>query len=241
MIRNIIYKPKGKAAEYAELAANLFAGCDHGCKYCWAPSILRINRQRFIDRCQPRQGVLNRLEKDAAKYAGTDKQVLLCFTCDPYPNIEAETELTANALAILSRNDVPFQILTKGGMRAVRDIKLYGPKDAFGSSLTFVLPGHSQKWEPNAAPPEERFKALKEFHNAGIKTWVSLEPVIYTAETLEIIKITHSFVDLYKLGKLNYVKSNADWSKYGFAAVDLLCKFGKEFIIKNDLAEYIGP
>jgi DNA repair photolyase len=28
----IIYEPRGKAKEYADLAANLYLGCDHGCK-----------------------------------------------------------------------------------------------------------------------------------------------------------------------------------------------------------------
>ena len=34
----IIYEPRGKAAEYSPLAANLYAGCGHGWLYCYAPA-----------------------------------------------------------------------------------------------------------------------------------------------------------------------------------------------------------
>ena len=44
---SIIYQPKGKAREYSPLAANLYLGCNHGCKYCYAPSIRFQTRQDF--------------------------------------------------------------------------------------------------------------------------------------------------------------------------------------------------
>jgi len=31
----LIYKPKGRAREYAKLALNLYSQCGHGCTYCW--------------------------------------------------------------------------------------------------------------------------------------------------------------------------------------------------------------
>ena len=33
---NVIYEPKGRAREYSELACNLYRGCTHGCRYCYA-------------------------------------------------------------------------------------------------------------------------------------------------------------------------------------------------------------
>ena len=35
----VIYEPKGRAKEYAELAVNLYNGCSHGCEYCYARKI----------------------------------------------------------------------------------------------------------------------------------------------------------------------------------------------------------
>jgi len=66
---NIIYEPKGRAREYAELAANLYSGCAHGCEYCYAPGALRVNRTDFRLCVKPRKDCLQQLEKDAAKLA----------------------------------------------------------------------------------------------------------------------------------------------------------------------------
>jgi hypothetical protein len=42
----IIYEPRGAAREYSPLAANLYRGCIHGCKYCYAPACLRLPADR---------------------------------------------------------------------------------------------------------------------------------------------------------------------------------------------------
>ena len=46
---NAIYEPKGAAREYAELACNLYTGCNHGCLYCYAPG----RRFMFKDSLRP--------------------------------------------------------------------------------------------------------------------------------------------------------------------------------------------
>jgi DNA repair photolyase len=60
------------------------------------------------------------------------------------------------------------------------------------------------RWEPGAALPEEKINSLRRAHEKGIKTWVSLEPVLYPEITLEIIRRTYGFVDEFKVGTLNY-------------------------------------
>lgn len=236
-IRSVIYEPGGRAREFAHLAVNLYAGCTGGCTYCYLPSILHITREQFA-KCRPRPGVLKSLEKYAPKYAHTDKRLLLCFACDPYP--KCEKGLAGKALAILSDNNVPFQVLTKMGSAAIQDFNLYGPNDAFASTLTFTNKEDSVKYEPNAAIPEERRYVLKIAKERGIHTWVSLEPVIDTAQTLELIAWTHEFVDLYKIGKLNYTKTRINWRRFAIEVVNLLSGLGKKYFIKEDLAKYLN-
>jgi len=237
----VIYEPKGRAREYAAMAANLFAGCEHGCLYCYAPSATRKTRESFA-KAAPRQDILHKLELDLRQLGGHDiEPVLMSFTCDPYQPCEAETETTRKAIKLFRKYNVPFQILTKGGTRAVRDFDQYGPKDVFASSLTFVESKDSLEWEPNAALPEDRMLAIKKAHAKGIKTWASLEPVIKPDQSLQIIEEMHEYVDLFKVGTLNHnaLSKTIDWADFGHRAVSLLKHYHKEYYIKDDLRRYL--
>ncbi len=239
----VIYEPRGRAGEYAPLAVNLYRGCGHGCIYCYAPEATFIDRQEFI-KATPRQGIIKKLEKDVPQAAldGHKGNVLLCFTCDPYQPIDITYQLTRQAIEILHKNGFNVTILTKGGKRAERDFDLLRPGDEFATTLTFLDEQKSRQWEPKAAIPEERIEALRKAHELGIKTWVSLEPVIEPAESLEIIRQTHTFVDLFKVGKLNYhpQANEIDWHKFAQDSIATLKQYGCQYYIKKDLRRYSG-
>jgi len=237
----VIYAPRGRAAEYSSMALNLYRGCGHGCIYCYAPEATFINRQEFI-KATPRQGIIEKLGKDAPKAVEgrPEGNVLLCFTCDPYQPIDTEYQLTRQAIEILHENGFNATILTKGGKRAERDFDLLRPSDEFATTLTFLDEQKSLQWEPKAAIPEERIEALRKAHELGITTWVSLEPVIEPAESIEIIKQTHTFVDLFKVGLLNYHPKGKeiDWHKFLIDCIALLEECGSQYYIKKDLRRY---
>jgi len=238
VIRDMIYEPKGKAAEYAHLALNLFAGCDNACVDCWAPTAMHVPREKFV-KCRHRPHLRESVEKYAPNYSGTDKRVHLCFSCDPYPGIKGAAELTRDVLMLLSRNSVPFQILSKSGARGIADFDLYGPDDACAASLTMLNSVDSKKYEPGAALPMERIATLIVAKKRGIHTWASMEPVRNPAQSLELIEIAACAVDLYKLGKLNYVQNNINWREYGRRAIELLKKLNKPYFVKADLAKHL--
>ena len=242
MKTKIIYEPAGRAKEYSPLAANLYSGCSHGCKYCYVPKFCRKKPDNFHQEVKPRKDILKLIEIDAFNLKNQGiPPVLLCFTCDPYQPSEEELKITRQTLKIFNRYNLPFQVLTKGGMLAERDFDLYTKYDFFATSLTLLDEKDSLNWEPGAKPPRERIETVKKAHQAGIKTWVSLEPVIEPEQTLEIIKMTHSFVDKYKVGKLNHHEhhKNIDWKDFAQKVVNLLEKLGKDYYIKIDLAEYL--
>lgn len=200
----VIYEPAGRAAEFAYLAANLYVGCRHGCDYCYVPDFMHIPREDFYTKVSVRKDVLYQLRREVPNFAGTDRRVLLCFACDPYQPFDDEKQITREAIKILRANDVPFQILTKGGMRAARDFNLYGPNDLFGTTLTLLDKDKSELHEPWAPLPEDRIASLQAAKSRGIETFVSLEPVIEPAASLEIIRQTHGLVDHYRIGKMNH-------------------------------------
>jgi len=254
---SVIYEPAGRAREYAPLSCNIYSGCDHGCIYCYAPAATRRKRESFHS-SHERRGFLDKLRKDARKIkaAGYKGRVLLCFTCDPYQSLDSDLCLTRQTIEILHGAGLDITVLTKGGSRALRDLDLFTPRDAFAATLTFGRDGDPwRKWEPGAAPPSDRIKTLRLFHQAGIPTWTSLEPVIEFEEAYSIILQTTRFVNLYKIGKMNYWPgcNDKDWGAFATKAIQLLKSLGYErihnpddatgltrgFYIKNDLAAYL--
>jgi DNA repair photolyase len=238
-----IYAPKGQALEYAPLAANPYRGCGHRCAYCYVPLVTKQPRPEFDAGAVERPKFALRLLRDAMLYeaASITEQVMLSFTTDPYH--PGDTTLTQLTLQILANHGMGFCTLTKGGSRALRDIDLFRPdRDAFATTLTTLDEAFSRKWERGATLPAERIATLKAFHERGIFTWVSLEPTLDVEASLAIVEATHPFVDLYKVGRANYVKqitATTDWASYTAQIVAKLTRLGKLHYIKRDLQKYL--
>lgn len=239
-----IYAPAGQAGEYAPLAANPYRGCGHGCAYCYVPLVTKQPRPEFDAGAVLRPKFMAGLMRDAARYkeAGITEQVMLSFTSDPYHL--GDTEPTRATLEILIEAGLGICTLTKGGARAIRDIDLFRPnRDSFASTLTSLDDSFSKKWERNAALPNDRIKALQTFHEAGIFTWVSLEPTLDVESSLAIVRATHAFVDLYKVGRVNYLPmtKTTDWQDYTVRMIDLMDEVDAAHYIKKDLQPFLPP
>lgn len=248
----VIYEPKGKAREYAELAINLFETCQHGCLYCYAPRVLHKKPEDFFAPLRPRKDIIPKLISDARQLKATNDQreILLCFTCDPYQSDRDIHDIgsytTRSALVALLNANLNISILTKGGKRSLADIELlehYADHVRYGASLTFTCDRDSLMYEPNAAPTSERIQVLETVHNKGIRTWVSIEPAWSISDTLRIIEKTHRFVDLYMIGKLNYHPhvADVDWYQYTEQVVEKLQELDKNFYLKQDLKNKFYP
>jgi len=236
----LIYVPRGQALEYSPLALNLYRGCGHRCSYCFAPSCTFTSREAFGQPGLKKGDLLGRLDREAAALKPS-APILMSFTTDPYQPLDVTEQLTRSAIEILHNHGHAVQILTKGGSRALRDLDLFTPADRFASTLTFIDDEKSLAWEPGAALPADRIATIEEFYAAGIPTWVSLEPVIEPDTALKFIQRAHSFVDLFKVGKWNYDKRSKeiDWEKFTHEVVALLEGFGAEYLIKEDLQQYV--
>ena len=241
--QGILYQPKGRAREYSNWACNLYTGCEHACTYCYVVRSLGRNEQGFVSHVSPRTGILAKLESDAAYFQGMGmaQQVLLSFTHDPYQPVEADYQVTRQAIQILHKHGMGVCTLSKGGSLATRDLDMFGPQDAYAATLTFLDSARSKEWEPGAALPEDRLATLKAFHQAGIRTWVSCEPVFDPAETLRIIETTRGYVDHYKIGTLNHHEAalHTDWHSFARQAKNLCERLGLSYYLKADLRAYL--
>lgn len=269
-IMRAIYQPRGKALEYSPLAINLYDGCIMSCRYCFGPSVARKTKDVFHTNVQPRKNLLSKLEKDCKEMAGDKRQILLSFMCDIYqpernsgfvsPNlIRPSTQfnvpvepltliefrgvpsITRQALEILDYYKMNVTILTKGGLRAVRDFDLLKKNNwSFGTTLSFVTEDEMRMWEPYpSASIEDRVAAILQAKEMGIKTWVSMEPVINPLEAIRVLDSLKDIVDFWKIGKLNHmpkIERDINWTTFLMKVEQILS--GREYYIKKDLEKY---
>jgi len=247
----VIYEPRGRAQEYSPLAVNLYTGCAHGCKYCYGPAAGRKKPEQFHSNVQPRKDILKHLELNCKKMEGDPRQILLCFMTDPYqPPINEEDEwngiflgvedITREALLILEKYHMNVSVLTKGGLRAYRDFDILSRNNwTFGSTISFCHGSSFRFWEPNAATMESRISAIEVAPKWGIKTWVSVEPVINPEEALSVMSRLLPSVDYWKIGKVNHMpelEKLIDWGEFLREVENLL--EGRAYYIKKDLERY---
>lgn len=239
---SIVYAPRGQAGEYSALATNPYRGCGHKCAYCYVPDVLRMTRNEFDQGATPRPDFMRLLNRDLVKYRslGVTEQVMLSFTTDPYHPFD--NSMTRDVLIAIQAAGLGICTLTKGGQRALRDIDLFRPdRDAFATTLTTTDDQFSLKWERGAALPQDRMDTLKAFHDQGIFTWVSLEPTLDCESSLDIVQRTHEFVDLYKVGRANYLPmtNTTDWELYTHRMIELMQRLGVKHYIKKDLQKFL--
>lgn len=226
---NTIYVPKGKAKEYGDYALNIYMGCPHRCFYCFAPSVLRRDKEQFHSCVEPRKNVVEETARRLAKGDIKDKLIHLCFTCDPYPT-GYDTTATREIIKLIKESGNHVQILTKGD--GSRDFDLLDENDWYGVTLDGLPRG---VYEPNG-----RLTDIYSAKQCGIKTWVSFEPVVDEEAVLEYIENCHDIFDKVKIGKLNYYPSNINWKEFGEQAEALCKKFGLDYYIKESLRKEMG-
>lgn len=217
-----IYEPKGKAKEYGDYALNIYTGCPHRCFYCFAPTVLRRDREKFHSDVRPRENIVEETRKQLEKEQITGKLIHLCFTCDPYPT-GYDTKPTREIIRLLKQHGNHVQILTKG-FTGTRDFDLLDENDWFGMTID----GSEER-------PSDRFNQIYQAHRRGIKTWVSYEPVLDAKTVKNSIHAYRNAVDKIKIGKLNYHPSDIDWKRFGHEVESLCREWGIDYYIKDSL------
>ncbi len=145
-------------------------------------------------------------------------------------------------MEILNEHDLNFTVLTKNGKLAERDFDLI---DNFGETIIFMSEEMRRKWERNAPPIRDRVEAMKTASQMGIKTWVSLEPVIDPEEALMVVRKLGDYVDMWKVGKLNHYpdyENTVDWLKFYTRLIATFDEMGisdERYYIKKDLQEAV--
>ena len=229
-MKNPIYKPKGAALEYCDLAVNIYDSCSHLCAYCYARDMAKRFSKPWGDTVSPRPGIVKAVRKQLAASDWKGREIMLCFTCDPYP-VGCDTTVTREVIQAIKESGNHVRILTKGDETAQRDFDLLDGNDWFGVTITETI----NQEEPHAAPESVRYRNIYTAKtNTKAKTWASCEPVLNPLAILADIA-DYSAVDHWAIGKLNHRPSDIDWADFGRRAEELCQRLGRSYTIKNDL------
>ena len=216
--KGLLYKT---GVEYGDYTLNHVQGCSHGCNFpCYAMQMAkRFGQIKSYDEWIDPKLVENSLEildKELPRLKSKINFVHMCFTTDPfmygYPEIE---KLSLNIIKKINSFNIPVEILTKGILpNELVDVS-ENENNIFGITLVSLDEDFRKKYEPGSSPYEDRIKSLKNCHDQGLKTWVSIEPYptpnIINQSLSDILKKI-SFVDYIVFGKWNYNKVASSYS-----------------------------
>jgi DNA repair photolyase len=178
-------------------SVNPYRGCFHGCAYCYArPSHELLGFGAGTDferRIVVKRNAPEVLARQLA--APSWKGELLAFSgvTDCYQPLEASYGLTRKMLEICLAHRNPVGVVTKGAL-VERDVDLLAALSREATATVFVsIPfadeGHARAIEPYASSLARRFGALRRLSEAGVRTGVSVSPVIPGLNDAEIPEI----------------------------------------------------
>ena len=123
--------------------------------------------------------------------------------------------LTKEDIAQLNEAGIKCTALTKGILPI--ELAKLSPENEYGITLVSLDEGFRNEMEPNTAPYKERIAALRALHDAGCKTWVSIEPYptpnFIEQDLNEILKAI-GFCDKIIFGRMNYNKKVSEYKGY---------------------------
>ena len=206
--KTMLYKT---GVEYGDYTMNHIQGCAHGCKYpCYAFMMKKRFGQikSYEERLEPYlvSNTLELLDKEIPRLKEKIKSVQLCFSTDPfmyqYPEIQ---KMSLASIKKLNESGIKCSVLTKGVLPI--ELAEFAKEDEYGITLITTNEAFRKRMEPGSAPWKKRLAALRALHDAGCKTWVSIEPYPtpnIIEQDLKKVLDAVGFVDKIIFGRMNY-------------------------------------
>lgn len=167
-------------------SVNPYRGCFHGCAYCYArPSHELLGFGAGTDferRIVVKRNAAEVLHRQLSAPSWQGEMLAFSGVTDCYQPLEASYGLTRKMLEVCLAFRNPVGVITKGAL-VERDVDLLAELGRVARCTVFVsIPftdeEHARAIEPYASSIARRFHALRMLSDAGVKTGVSVSPVI---------------------------------------------------------------
>lgn len=170
---------------------NVYRGCQHGCRYCYALySHQHYEDQNFYQDIHVKTNIVELLEKELKKNSWKQEIINFGGITDCYQPAEAKYEIMPDLLKLLIRYETPAIISTKS-ILPLRDfdlIRQLADKTYvnIAASVTTVDENLRKGLEPYCAPTKDRFDMLRAFSETNASIGVHMMPIIpYLTDSMD--------------------------------------------------------
>ncbi len=202
-----IYEPNGAAYEYAHWSCNLFNGCSNASDYCYnrhgiTSAILGADKSTLKKSLIDEETAFGIFEKELGlvkKLMKSTDSLFFSFVSDPM--LPENRDLTIMCVEHALEQGIKVQILTKCSdwafiPRYTEELECLHDDVAVGFTLTGMEAMESYCRNNTA----QRIKAMEKLHKLGVKTFVSIEPVVDIDKAVNVIRKAKPYCGFFKVG-----------------------------------------
>jgi DNA repair photolyase len=161
---------------------NIYRGCEHACKYCYAIYTHEYLNESNFSKVFAKTNIAEQLDIELSKPTWKREIINIGGVTDSYQPAEAELKIMPEVLKVLIKHKTPAIISTKSDL-ILRDYELIDEL----SKITYVNIASTivttdeevrQKIEPNGSSSLARFAMLKEFRKTNASVGLHTMPII---------------------------------------------------------------
>jgi len=162
---------------------NIYRGCEHGCKYCYAMySHKYLDSEEYFDDIYVKTNIVEQLEKQLSSSSWEREVVNIGGVTDSYQPIEAKYKLMPDILRLMIKYKTPCIISTKSDL-VLRDYNLIEELSNItyvnvAATITCMDENIRRRIEPKGTESLKRFAMLKEFAKTNASTGLHFMPII---------------------------------------------------------------
>ena len=183
---------------------NPYVGCGHGCRYCYAAFMKRFtgHSEPWGDFVDVKANVADVLRRQLRRIRGGT--LLIGTVTDPYQPLEKRYCLTRDCLTALVSSSLEVHVLTRSPL-VVRDTDVLKElsRVEVGLSITTNREDVKRVFEPRAPSIASRVEALKALHDAGLRTYVFVGPLL-PMDPAVLASMIEGAADEVLIDRLNY-------------------------------------
>jgi DNA repair photolyase len=162
---------------------NIYRGCEHGCRYCYAMySHQYLETEKFFETIYVKTNIVDELEKQLSSKKWRQEVINIGGVTDGYQPYESKKKMMPEILKLLIKYKTPCIISTKSDL-ILRDYDLIDELSQLtyvnvAATVTTLDEDIRKKLEPNASKSINRFKMLQAFSKTNASTGLHVMPII---------------------------------------------------------------